>query len=305
MPLIRSQLVGGILLLLPHNILAQSKQVFDVEIEDIFALIRYMIGLGFVVFGTFFLLYKDCAKREFLKRYQDAQILTGEVVACTLNKTNYTSPRYEVHVIFTAHPSDQTDYVKHSDPESYGGAIMSQDFLHSFISYWMAPEGSKINLYCIPDQPQSAITKDFLEEQLASFSWVAFVTILIPALGIAVLFVTLCMETIDEFPNDKHWVGWTLFGICNLAVFVLSWGACDEMFCDYAAETFLSSQPVYRKVLTTRPPSTIILTPPASPRSQAQPTGERGEPSSLPPDLDLGIEQCRSQSSLTTENDLV
>jgi hypothetical protein len=266
-------------------------------------LIRYLIGLAFVVFGSFFLLYKKCATRLFLKRYHDPQKVTGVVIACTLNTNSKTSARYDVQVVFSAAPSNPTDYVKHPDVESFGEVALSQEYLHIFTSYWMSPPGSKIDLYCIPDRPQSAVTKDLLDEKKASFSWFAVIAVLLPAIAIGGSFVALCADVIGDFPKEKRWVGWTIFSVCTLCFFGFGWGICDDMFCEYIADNFLSSQPVYRKVSTMRPPSTIVLTPPSSPRAQNQSIGDLGDLAGIYSAQNLGIQHCRSQSSLTTDND--
>lgn len=304
MTLIRPHIIAALLFLLPQNILAQENknQFFDVELEDIFALVRNLIGLACVVFGTFFLLYKRCCQRIFLRRYRDAQIVTGVVVACTLNKNSSTSARYDVQVVFTYTPTYQTEYVRQPDVESYAG--LSQEYMHVFTSYWMCPQGSKIDLHCIPNQPQSAITKEFLEEKRASFSWFFVVLVILPALALGGYLVSLCVKVIGEFPDTKHWVGWTTFGVCCFFITCFGWSTSDDAFCEHVNDTFLSAHPVYRRVTATRPPSTIMLTPPSSPGAHPPPGKARlGDPYAPHAEQSLGIQHCRSQSSLTTEND--
>jgi len=302
----RSSIIGVVLLLLPQNILAQNdnKKFFDVDLIDIYHLARYMLGVACIVFAGFFLLYNTCALRIFLKRYRDPQVVNGVVVACTVNRNSNSSARYDIQVVFAYTPTTQTEYVKQPDVESFAG--LPQEYMHVFSSYWMSPQGSKIDLYCIPDQPKSAVTKEFLDEKKASFSFLYVALMLIPILTLGAYFVSICVKIIGDFPEDKRWVGWVTFGIFSVLLLGFATATCDNAFCEYVAENFLSTQMVYRRVAVTRPPSLIMLTPPTSPGGSIPQEQRRGsllgDPAG-PHAKDLAIQHCRSQSSLTTDDE--
>jgi len=232
----------------PGNVSAD--RIFDVEIQDLIILFRYLIGLGFVIFGVFFLLYKDFATKIFLERYDEENKVIGLVVACDGTK-GQRGRKYEVQVVYRADPPKTTPQRRrirrNEDPKAASGPLLQQEYMHKFKSNWMTPQGTILDLYLIPDQPRSAVTKDLLDTKKEFFSWTNALTILIPGCGLAAIFVDLCMDMFSNFPPDRAWVGWSISGAwVVLAVFV-SWAICDNQFQNQTRQTFLSSYPVQRR----------------------------------------------------------
>lgn len=283
-----------------------GQQVFQIELQDMFELIRYLIGLAFVIFGTFVLLYNGFATQVFLKNYDSAQKVNGLVISCEAGRNPETGGiEYTTQAIFSTVLPTHDGYIKHPDTETAGNPMGGQEYIHRFQSNWKTPPGTSVDLYCIPQQPQSAITKEFLDQQRSSFSWLTVISVLLPAIALGGLFVGLCITEVLRSPQDKHWVGWIISAVGTLSIFFLCWGICDARFCEHAATTYLSAHPVVRRVAMERPPSTIVLTPPGSPKQGGSSGGVALDPAGVHADQNLGISPVRSRSSLTSNDDFV
>jgi hypothetical protein len=70
------------------------------EIEDWTNLIRHLIGLGFVLFVTFSVVYDDLANQTFLKNYAKAEPIAGKAISCKEMKDQVK--KYEIQVIYAA-----------------------------------------------------------------------------------------------------------------------------------------------------------------------------------------------------------
>jgi hypothetical protein len=260
------QNLACIAIALPKNVLAD--RIYDIEIRDLFILFRYLIGFAFVVFGMFFLLYKDYAIGLFLKRYDDALKAKGLISSC--NKLKGEAEKYKVEVVYSA--ALEGHQRRRQDPPAtdVGGALLQQEYMYKFESNWVAPQGTTIDLCIIPGESRSAITEDMLEAERNKFSWANALTILLPGATLAVLFLFLCVHIITEFPRGKIWCGWVIFLIVSTFSVFSSWSICDYQFQHYALETYFSSYPVHRRdvdgnVVPPPPPPKTIFVPLAVP----------------------------------------
>lgn len=315
-----------------------ADRIYDIEIRDLFALFRYLIGLAFVIFGMFYLLYKDYAVRVFLQQYDTSEKVTGLVVSCKEEQPRHVSnsnsknktltsiyegdggeeqqkqkpvKQYKVDVIYTAAMEhyEEDDRRKRKEPAVGPLLVVQQEYKHKFVSNWLAPQGTTMDLFMIPSKSRSAITREMLETNRNKFTWLHALAVLVPGLSLAGGFVWLCYDRIqNEFPPDKGWVGWVMFVTLLILIVLASFSLCDYQFQEYVFETFLSSYPIQRRdslgniVNQPPPPTTVFLLaddhpdavviPPISPSlsmaSAATSTRSTGTASSSPSDARRG-----------------
>ncbi len=244
--------------------IVSANRIFETEIDDLLILFRYLIGLAFTVFGIFFLLYKDYATKIFLQFYENAEIVSASVVACN----TIQSGRYQVKVVFSAaSPKTLLQPRGHVNPTGAGDALLQQEYMLKYDSLWLTPQGTRMDLYLIPGKPRSAITKDLLDSGRESFSWTKALSILVPGLMLVVVFISLCIDIINNFPPGSQWTGWIAFVIGSGWIVLASWSFCEYQFQDYAKMKFLSAFPVQRRDSNGNivPPPLAMPTPTTSP----------------------------------------
>lgn len=238
-----------------------ANDLFDTDLDDLLSLFRYLIGLAFTIFGMFFLVYKDYAARVFVQFYDSAEIVSGYVVACQ----ETSSRTHQVQVVFAV---PRAPLAQPQPMDSTAGEILlqQQEYMLKYDSQWLIPQGTSMDLYYIPGKPRSAVTKDRLESTRSMFSWAKSLSVLVPGMMLVVVFTSLCIDVINDFPNGSEWTGWVAFVICSGWIVLASWSICDYQFQDYAKKYFLSAYPVQRRDSNGNivPPPTVVVTPKTS-----------------------------------------
>jgi hypothetical protein len=82
-----------------NHVLAQMDEE-EMEIEAWFDLIRYMLGLSFVIFAIFSLLYRPIATRFFLRRFDrpdEIEEINGVVLSCEEMQGFVNNYKLQVH----------------------------------------------------------------------------------------------------------------------------------------------------------------------------------------------------------------
>lgn len=231
---------------LPRTVFAND--FFDTDIDDLLTLFRYLIGLAFTIFGMFFLVYRDYAARVFVHFYDAAEIVPGYVVACQETRKG----AYQVQVVYTVPCQKAPTLQPHSQLQGTESSteeilLQQQEYMLKYDSLWLTPQGTSMDLYYIPGKPRSAVTKDRIETTRAMFSWAKSLSVLVPGTMLVVVFVSLCIDVINDFPRGSEWTGWVALVICSGWIVLASWSICDYQFQDYAKNYFLSAYPVQRR----------------------------------------------------------
>jgi hypothetical protein len=194
----------------------------EIEIEAWFTLFRYLVGLGFVIFGAYTILYNDIATYIFLKKYQKATPIQGQVLSCEELPGNVK--KYEIQVLYSAIVRKFA-----SDPRlrfRYPEALLLQkEFLRRFESNWLIPRGSSVDLLLL---------------------------IIIPATSLIALFAGLSIREVLTFDwRTEQLLGWAFLIFCCGLFVCLSWSFCDFQFQARAKNIFFSAVPKQRKSTST------------------------------------------------------
>jgi hypothetical protein len=138
----------------------------EVLVEDWFDLIRYLMGLAFLIFGIFFVLYSVIATYSMLRCYnKTGRIVTGEVLPCT-DVPGHVK-KFEIEVLYSA---DTPQFKDSRNKFRYPDAMETKEYLRRFQTDLKTPRGSMIELITLPGIPTSACTSEMIGLKLNSLS---------------------------------------------------------------------------------------------------------------------------------------
>jgi hypothetical protein len=222
----------------------------EVFIEDWFDLVRYLMGLAFLILGVFFLLYSDIATYSLLRCYNKVgRSIPGEV----LSRTDVPGhvKKFEIEVLYSAEaPRFKNSRQKFRYPE----AMETKEYLRRFQTDWMNPRGSTVELIILPGIPTSACTSEMIDLKLNSLSKLSTGLIaklclaLPPVLTLIGIFSYLVYRQITEFTSEKALVtSYVVVVLCLLLFVFISVSICDHRFQDLKRRVFFSAVCVKRK----------------------------------------------------------
>jgi hypothetical protein len=221
----------------------------EIEIEAWFTLFRYLVGLGFVIFGAYTILYNDIATYIFLKKYLKATPIQGQVLSCEELPGNVK--KYEIQVLYSAIVRKFA-----SDPRlrfRYPEALLLQkEFLRRFESNWLIPRGSSVDLLLLPGFPKSGCTPEMIDAKKSQLSIARIILTIIPATSLIALFAGLSIREVLTFDwRTEQLLGWAFLIFCCGLFVCLSWSFCDFQFQARAKNIFFSAVPMQRKSTST------------------------------------------------------
>jgi hypothetical protein len=221
----------------------------EILIEDWFNLIRYMMGLAFLIFGILFLLYSDIGTYSLLRSYNKlGRSIPGEVLSCAEIPGHVK--KFEIEVLYSAESPKYKDYRKQF---RYPDAMETREYLRRFQTDWKTPRGSMVELIILPGIPTSACTSEMIDLKLYSISKLGTLPaklcmVLPPALTLICLFSYLAYRQVMDFSSNSSFVTSYIVVVSCLMLFVLiSWSICDVQFQEMKRKVFHSAVCVRRK----------------------------------------------------------
>jgi hypothetical protein len=205
-----------------NHVLAEMDEK-EMEIEAWFDLVRYMLGLSFVIFAIFSLLYRPIATRVFLRRFDQPdkiEEINGVVLSC--EEMQGFVKRYELQVHYTGRYAPTRR--RHAD------ALLESKFLKRMESNWHTPRGSSIPLIMLKNIPRSACSREWIEKERAQAACAREVVMMVPALCLLTLLLTFCIHEIVNFPENTRNTGWFVLGAIVTVVVWVSWSFADHQF---------------------------------------------------------------------------
>jgi hypothetical protein len=222
----------------------------EVLVEDWFDLIRYLMGLAFLIFGIFFVLYSDIATYSMLRCYnKTGRIVPGEVLSC--EDVPGHVKKFEIEVLYSA---DTAQFKDSRNKFRYPDAMETKEYLRRFQTDWKTPRGSMIELIILPGIPTSACTSEMIRLKLNSLSKLGtgliakLGLVLPPALTLIGIFSYLVYRKVTEFSSRRTFVtSLVVVGLCLILFLFISLSICDHQFQDRKRRVFHSAVCVRRK----------------------------------------------------------
>jgi len=230
------------------------------DMEELWSLFRFLIGLGVVISALQLLLYRNFATYLHLKKYRsNGRITSGDVLSCDkCNSTTPTNGAYEIHVLYSARQH------KYTDPRMrfrFPDANTTKRLLRRFQTQSTYSRGSKIEIIFLPNEPRSGITFETLEAKEGYNCSHCFraVFILVPGLILISTFLILSVWEIQVMDNERDkLIGYISLILTSLIFFFGSRNIADKQFQKEKVRIFNSSIVVGpRKLVNPTDPSNI------------------------------------------------
>jgi hypothetical protein len=205
----------------------------EIIIEDWFSLIRYLMGIGLIIFGLHSLLYSHIATYFHLHQYKHhAQSIKGDVLSCESTPAHSTKS-FEMQVLYSA---KEHTYKKKNNHRSrkefrYPDAFTTKQFLRRFETDWHAPRGTTLELLLLPNAPRSALTPELLHDKQQDHSHFRTALIFIPGGLLIASLIALSVWEIETFESlrEKR-IGCFVFAVALVAFLLISRAVCDVRF---------------------------------------------------------------------------
>jgi hypothetical protein len=232
----------------------EGRKLEEFSLDDWTGLIRYIVALGFVAIGLFFSLYSHISIWFYLKNYQKAFLIPGDVLSCQERQGNSQKP-YEIEVLYTAEQNPHKD-----DPRKrfrYPETKVAKSYLRRFDTDNITPRGSQIQLLLLQGLARSACTPEMIDTKRRDYSHLRTVLYLIPGLFLLGLIFYLCSQEIMEMEDEKDQrIGWGVLAISTGLVLFVANVICDGRFQKEKERIFLSAVVIKRKQGNAPPAST-------------------------------------------------
>lgn len=247
---IQQPFVFFLALLLCNEVHGDGETEGEVLVENWFDLVRYLLGLAFLIFGIFFLLYSDIATYSLLRGYNKfGRSIPGEVLSCTDIPGHVK--KFEIEVLYSAETPQYKDYRKQF---RYPDVMETKEYLRRFQTDWKNPRGSMVELILLPGIPTSACTTEMIDMKLNKMSLLGtgligkLCVVLPPALTLIAIFSYLVYRQVTNFSSQEAYITSSVVVVLCFLLFVfISLSVCDHKFQDLKRRVFHSAVCVSRR----------------------------------------------------------
>ena len=190
------QLILFLLFALLRPMPTWSMTTKEMNTVDWFNLIRYLFGLGFVIFGATSLLYSHLSTYLLLQKYKSTgKTISGQVLSC--EEDPRFLKKFSLEIFYRRGIKQQADSEE---------AVRRRDYVLQACTDWKFPPGTKTDLLVLPDEPKSACTTEIVDANLYNHSHLFTILVLIPSMTLTAAFLFLIYREIASLESTSEQV---------------------------------------------------------------------------------------------------
>lgn len=185
-------------------------------------LIRYLLGLFFVILGLHLLLYTPFSVhvtwKQYLTQKAYSRKVLGDILSCT-KINNSPLPQFEVSVLYTARVNPYANNHSRSRMEfRHPDKFVEKRFIRRFvISCFLPRKPQSVDVLFLPGMPRSGCLAEVAERKVAEYSRCR--TFLLLILGIFLIGVFILLASVEVREMEDKELGWAVL-VCTLLLFV-------------------------------------------------------------------------------------